>query len=46
MSNVAVIIPCYNVEGYIFECLDSVKKQGDIVSEIYCVDNNSTDDTL
>lgn len=46
MNNVAVIIPCYNVEGYIFECLDSVKKQGDIVSEIYCVDNNSTDDTL
>ena len=44
--NVSVIIPCFNVEDYISECLDSVKLQGNVVSEIFCVDNNSTDDTV
>jgi len=46
MTGVSVIIPCYNVEEYIFECLDSVKAQGSIVNEIYCVDNNSNDETV
>ncbi|PCJ82682.1 MAG: glycosyl transferase family 2 [Bacteroidetes bacterium] len=46
MTGASVIIPCYNVEEYIFECLDSVKAQGSIVNEIYCVDNNSTDATI
>jgi len=41
----SVVIPCYNVEKYIYECLDSVKLQGDCVDEIFCVDNNSTDNT-
>lgn len=41
-----VIIPCYNVEEYIAECLDSVKLQGDVVGRVYCVDNGSTDGTL
>ncbi len=41
-----VIIPCYNVEAYIHECLDSVALQGDVVHHIYVVDNNSTDDTI
>jgi glycosyltransferase involved in cell wall biosynthesis len=46
MTSVSVIIPCYNVEAYIYECLDSVKAQGPIVSELFCVDNNSTDRTI
>jgi len=45
-GEVTVIIPCYNVEAYIHECLDSVAIQGDVVHHIYVVDNNSTDDTV
>lgn len=41
-----VIIPCFNVEEYINECLDSVKKQGRVVEHTYVVDNNSTDRTV
>ncbi|MGY8888390.1 MAG: glycosyltransferase family 2 protein, partial [Flavobacteriales bacterium] len=44
--SVSVVIPCYNVEDYIYECLDSVKLQGECVDEIFCVDNNSTDNTI
>jgi glycosyltransferase involved in cell wall biosynthesis len=44
-KKVSVIIPCFNVERYIYECLDSVLTQGDIVHHIYCIDNNSTDQT-
>jgi len=43
--NVSVVIPCYNVEDYIYECLDSVKLQGNCVDEIFCVNNNSSDNT-
>ena len=43
---VDVIIPCLNVEGYIEECLDSVKLQGKSVRKVFCVDNNSTDKTV
>lgn len=41
-----VIIPCFNVEAYIKECLDSVLLQGDSVLETFVVDNNSTDNTM
>ncbi len=43
---VSVIIPCYNVDNYIEECLDSVFKQSYKEIEVIAVDNNSTDDTL
>ena len=46
MEKVTVIIPCYNVEAFIHECLDSVALQGNVVHHIYVVDNNSTDDTV
>ncbi|MDB0025392.1 glycosyltransferase family 2 protein [Flavobacteriales bacterium] len=45
-GEVTVIIPCYNVEAYIHECLDSVVLQGDVVHHIYVVDNNSNDETV
>ncbi len=43
---VSVIIPCYNVQNYIDECLQSVYAQTYPNIEIICVDNNSTDQTL
>ena len=46
MSMIAVIIPCYNVEEYIVDCLDSVRCQGPVVSEVFVVDNGSTDHTV
>ncbi|MBL7890346.1 MAG: glycosyltransferase [Bacteroidia bacterium] len=42
----SVIIPCYNVELYISECLESVFSQSYKDLEIICVDNNSTDRTV
>ncbi len=46
MAKVSIIIPTYNVEMYLDECLESVKRQtlGDI--EIICVNDGSTDNSL
>lgn len=43
---VSIIIPCYNVQKYITECLDSVYSQIYSNIEVICIDNNSTDHTL
>ena len=44
--NISLIIPAYNEEKYIIDCLDHVKKAaGNRFAEIIVVDNNSTDDT-
>jgi glycosyltransferase involved in cell wall biosynthesis len=45
-ASATVIVPCYNVEGYINECLDSILAQGDVIHHVYCVDNGSSDDTV
>ena len=42
---ISIIIPCYNVEQYIQECIDSAVNQTYKNIEIICVDNNSTDNT-
>lgn len=42
---VSIIIPCFNVEKYIDECVNSALNQSYKNIEIICVDNNSTDNT-
>ena len=43
---VSVIIPVYNVQDYLAECLDSVINQTLRDIEIICVNDGSTDDSL
>lgn len=40
---ISVIVPIYNVEKYIRECLDSLKTQTMSQIEIICIDDGSTD---
>lgn len=46
MTKVSVIIPVYNEEDYLAECLDSVCRQTLKEIEIICVDDGSTDTSL
>lgn len=43
MVKVSIIIPIYNVEKYVGQCLESVMKQTLQEIEIICVDDGSTD---
>ncbi len=43
---VSIVMPCYNVEKYIRQCLDSVVNQTLKDLEIICVNDGSTDSTL
>lgn len=42
---VSVIIPAYNEEGYIAQCLTHLLSQIEMADEVIVVDNNSTDKT-
>ena len=42
----SIVVPCYNVEKYIEQCLDSIVKQTLKDIEIICVNDGSTDNTL
>lgn len=43
---ISIIIPVYNVEKYIFECLDSLKNQTYKDLQVIVVDDGSTDNSL
>jgi len=42
---ISVITPCYNVEKYLVECLDSILSQTLKDIELICIDDGSTDAT-
>ncbi len=46
MPKVSIIIPTYNVEEYLVECMDSVTRQTLPDLEIICVNDGSTDSSL
>lgn len=46
MPKVSIIIPVYNVEKYLRECLDSVVNQTLTDIEIICINDGSTDNSL
>jgi glycosyltransferase involved in cell wall biosynthesis len=43
---VSIIIPVYNEEGYIGQCLDTIAAQTSDPTEVIVIDNNSTDATV
>ena len=43
MPKVSVVVPVYNVEKYLEQCLDSIVNQTLKDIEIICVDDGSTD---
>ena len=42
---ISIIVPVYNVENYLTECLDSLVNQTYSNIEIICIDDGSTDDS-
>ena len=45
-KKISIIIPVYNTQDYLCECLDSIINQTLKEIEIICVDDNSTDNSL
>jgi len=43
---VSILVPCYNVEKYLKQCLDSIVNQTLKNIEIICINDGSTDSTL
>lgn len=40
---VSIIVPCYNLEQYILECLESITKLSYKFLEVIVIDDGSTD---
>lgn len=46
MKKVSVIVPVFNVDEYLGECLDSIVKQTELPYEVLLIDDGSTDRSL
>ena len=46
MAKVSLIVPAYNVEPYLVECMESITRQTLQDIEIICINDGSTDGTL
>ncbi|MDC7951421.1 glycosyltransferase [Methanomassiliicoccaceae archaeon COG_1] len=46
MAKVSIVVPVYNVQEYLEECLDSIRAQTLEDIEVICVDDGSTDKSL
>lgn len=46
MAKVSIIVPAYNVEPYLVECMESITRQTLSDIEIICINDGSTDGTL
>lgn len=46
MAKVSIIVPAYNVEPYLVECMESITNQTLEDIEIICINDGSTDGTL
>lgn len=44
--DISVIVPVYNVEDYLAECLESILSQGFDSMEIICIEDGSSDDSF
>ncbi|NND94950.1 MAG: glycosyltransferase family 2 protein [Flavobacteriales bacterium] len=45
-TSVSIVIPCYNVEQFVEQAINSAQSQTYSIDQIICVDNESTDSTL
>ena len=45
-KKISVIVPVYNIEGYIERCLKSIQKQTYPRFEVIIIDDGSTDNSL
>ena len=46
MNEISIIVPVYNVAEYLSECLESLINQSFTNTEIICINDGSTDDSL
>lgn len=44
--SISIVVPCYNVEKYLRDCLDSIVSQSYTNFEVVCVNDGSTDNSL
>lgn len=45
MYEVSIIVPIYNVQEYLEECLDSLCHQKNVITQVICVEDCSTDES-